>query len=176
MLASSIVLILVSIIIPLLFRNNSKGENDKQIVFEFYIAFRIVMLVCMGVFIAIAVLFLVVALNNNNKNSELIGVIIFAVFSLLCSIVFIIFKNKKIIYSEDVLYYYNLFGKQKKFNVQDIQEAIENTDCGMKLIFKDGKKLKVDVEMMNYSKIKDILDEHNIKYKDTKGNNTPKGW
>ena len=46
----------------------------------------------------------------------------------------------------------------------------------MLIIFNDGRKLKVDVQMINYSRLKDLLDKNNIVYKDKNGNNAPKGW
>ncbi len=172
----AITMIIVSIILPLMFRTKEQDtENDNKIVFEFSKIFKIVMLFCALVFILISIIFLIESINKGDK-SELVAVIIFALFAILSSFLYLLARNKKIIYVDNILYVYNIFGKQKKFNVADIKEAIEVPSSGMKLIFEDNNKVKIDTELNNYSKIKDILEKNNIIYKDINGNNAPKGW
>lgn len=177
MTSTLITIIILSIVIPLIFRTNdsvTKNENNGKIVFEFNKTLKITMLVCTIIFIIISLVFFIIALYN--KNGELIAAIIFGLFALLSSFVYLLLRNKKIIYENNILYVYGIIGKQKIFNVQDIKEAIEVPSDGMKLIFKDNKKVKVDTQMINYSEIKEILDKNNIVYKDKNGNNAPKGW
>ena len=165
MIPSAISLILISIIIPLIFRsNNTVSENDDKISFEFSKAFKIVMLVSTIAFISASIIFLALSISSDNKG-ELISVIFFALFAILSGFIYLLAKNKKIIYSGNVLYSYNIFGKQKQFNVPDITEAIELPMDGMKLIFKDNSKLKIDMQMSNYEKVKEILNKNNITYK-----------
>ena len=165
MIPCAISLILISIIIPLIFRSkNTVSENDDKISFEFGKAFKIVMLVSTIVFISASIIFLVLSITSDNKG-ELIAVIFFALFAILSGFVYLLAKNKKIIYSGNVLYSYNIFGKQKSFNIADITEAVELPMDGMKLIFKDNSKLKIDMQMSNYEKVKEILSRNNITYK-----------
>ena len=177
MTSALITVLLISIIMPLIFRANdsvTKTENNGRIVFEFSKALKTTMLICTIVFIIVSLIFFIVALNS--QKGEIIAVIIFALFSLFSSFIYLLLRNKKIIYDSNILYVYNIIGKQKSFNIQDIKEAIEIPSDGMKLIFKDNQTIKVDVQMMNYSEIKEILDKNNIIYKDKNGNNAPKGW
>lgn len=46
----------------------------------------------------------------------------------------------------------------------------------MKLEFKDNSKVTIDVQMNNYDKLKDILEQNKIAYTDKHGNSSPKGW
>ena len=89
---------------------------------------------------------------------------------------YLLIRNKKIIFENNTFSAYNIIGKQKSFDIQNIKEAIEIPSDGMKLIFKDNKKIKIDTIMNNYSKIKEILDKNSIVYKDKNGNPAPKGW
>lgn len=46
----------------------------------------------------------------------------------------------------------------------------------MRLTLRDGRKFKFDVQMNNYSKLKESLERDNIPYYDKQGNVAPKGW
>lgn len=170
---------LICIIIPLIFRAKEPDVKDNyKIVFEFNKVIRIAMLICTIVFVAITLLFVIVTIYSK-KDEELLFVIFmifFALLAVISSLLYLLTRNKKVIYEGDVLYVFNIIGKRKIFNVQDITDATEiNSDC-MKLTFKDNDKVKIDIQMNNYSKIKEILARNDIVYKDKHGNNTPKGW
>ena len=170
-----ITVFLISILVPLIFRTNeSVTEDDGRIVFKCNKTLKTTMLVCTIIFIVVSLAFFIIALYS--KKGELIAAIIFALFALFSSFIYLLLRNKKIIYENNTLYVYNIIGKQNSFHIQDIKEAVEIPSDGMKLIFQNNKKIKVDVQMNNYSKIKEILDKNNIVYKDKNGNKTPKGW
>ena len=176
MIPTIIVLILISILIPLIFRTNEPvSEDNEKIVFEFNKTFKIVMLACTLIFVIVSIVFFIIAIYSDKKD-ELIAVVFFALFALLSSILYLLARNKKIIYINNTLYVYNIFGRQTSFHVEDIKEAIEIPSDGLKLIFKDNRKIKVDTQMANYSKIKEILDKHNIICRDKNGNKALKGW
>lgn len=161
---------------PLIFRTNEPvSEDDERIVFEFNKTFKIVMLACTIIFVIISIVFFIVTIYSDKKDA-LITIIFFASFALFSSFLYLLTRNKKIVYINNTLYVYNIFGKQKNFNIEDIKTANEIPSDGMKLILKDNKKIKVDAQMTNYSKIKEILNKNNIICTDKKGNNVPKGW
>ena len=69
-----------------------------------------------------------------------------------------------------------MFGKKKNFNISDIKKAVEYPTNGMELIFKDNSKIRLDVQLTNYGRIKDILSNNGITYVDKKNNENVKGW
>ncbi len=179
MIYTIIAISLICIIMPLIFRAEEPDvmDNDK-IVFEFNKGIKIVMLVCTIIFVVLTLLFLVVTVYST-KDDELffvIFMIFFASLALITSLLYLLTRNKKIICEGNVLYVFNFIGKKKTLNVQDITDATEINTDGMKLTFKNSAKVKIDIQMNNYSKIKEILARNNIVYKDKHGNNTPKGW
>ncbi len=176
-LTTAITVSLISIILPMILKaeeKNNDSDNDK-IVFEFGKKIKICMLVITILFIIILLACTLAVVLNDDKEA-IVAIVIFSVFTLLSSFLYVLTRNKKIIYVNNKFYYYNIIGKKSLFNVLDIKEAIENPSDGMKLVFNDGRKLKVDTQMINYVKIKEILDKNNIKYTDRHGNNAPKGW
>jgi len=176
MFSTVVTVCLISIILPLILKSeDEKDDNYDRVLFKFSKKIRLTMLISTIIFIIILVFATITVVFNNDK-SALSALVIFSMFTLLSSILYILTRNKKILYTNDKLYAYNILGKKSSFNVSDIKEAIENPSDGMKLIFKDGRKLKVDIQMTNYSKIKEILEKNNIIYKDKHGNDVPKGW
>ena len=149
--------------------------NSDKIEFAFRKGFKILMLVSTIMFVTLTVVFFVLAIYNDKKDM-FIGTVFFAIFSFLSCVFYLLTKNKKFIYSNNILYSFNLFGKKKILNMQDVVEAIELPSDGMKLICKDNTQVKIDTQMTNYSKIKDILSSNGISCSDNKGNTMPKGW
>ncbi len=150
------------------------NNNQNKIVFEIGKGLRIFMLVVSIIFFIPAIVFLIQAIKNANMG-ELIGVLIFVILALISLYLYLLF-NKKVVYENNTLTIYNIFGKHTSINVKDIKQAIEMPLDGMKLIYDDNKYIKIDVQMNNYAKIKDILEKNNISYEDKNGNNAPKGW
>ncbi len=176
MILVAITLILLSIIIPIIFKSNdSISENTNKVEFKFNNAFKVVMLSSTIIFVIVSLVFLFISINSDKKG-ELIAVIFFAFLAVLSSFLYLLAKNKKIIYCDNILYIYNIFGKQKNLNIKDIEQAIEIPTDGIKLIFKNNEKVKIDMQMSNYHKVKEILNKNNIIVKDNNGNNSPQGW
>ncbi len=176
MIPLAISMLIISLIIPIIFKTNEPtSENGDRIIFEFNKSFKIVMLICTLVFIGISLVFFIMAMSNNQKDG-MIAVVIFTLFALLSSFLYLLTRNKKIIYENNKFYKYNILGKQTVFNIQDLDEALEMKADGMILTFKDKQKIKIDMQMSNYPKIKEILDYNNIIYKDKNGNKAAKGW
>lgn len=176
MIEIAISMLIISIVIPMIFKSNiSTSENQDRIVFEFNKTFKIVMLLCTLVFIGVSLIFFIIMISSEQKDG-MIAVIFFALFAMLSSVLYLLVRNKKIIYENSKFYEYNILGKQTVFEIQNLNEAIEKSSDGMTLVFKDNKKIKIDMQMNNYSKIKEILDHSNIIYKDKNGNKAPKGW
>lgn len=96
--------------------------------------------------------------------------------SLLAPLLYLLARNKKVIYEGDVLYVSNLFGKEQTVHISEIIDAVENSSDGMSLVLRDNRKIKIDMQMNHYSKIKKILKKNNIRYHDRNGNTAPKGW
>ena len=69
-----------------------------------------------------------------------------------------------------------MFGKKKNFNISDIKKAVEYPTNGMELILKDNSKIRLDVQLTNYGRIKDILSNNGITYVDKNNNENVKGW
>lgn len=176
MLESIITIVIISSIITFMF--NSKDnvtESDDLVVWSFSKNFKLIMMICTVFFIVISAVSFIILLFNKDQNLLGIGVFM-SLLSFCCSFVYLIIRNKKIIYENSALYSFNILGKMQKFYLQDISEAIEYPSDCMKLIFKNGKKISIDMQMNNYFKIKDILEKNNITYKDKNGNVAPKGW
>lgn len=172
-----ILIIVLSIIFPFIFKSTDTlyaENNDNEIVFAFNNRLKMTILLCT---ILCMILSLVTLIIGYTVDKEGIAIsIVIAILTLLIMLFYLLLRNKKIIYKDKVLHVYNILGKEKKFNIEDVTNAIENSSDGIKLYFKDNKKIKVDVQMTNYTKIKDILDDNGIDYKDNHGNNSPKGW
>ncbi len=172
-----ILIIVLSIIFPFIFKSTDTlyaENNDNEIVFAFNNRLKMTILLCT---ILCMILSLVTLIIGYTVDKEGIAIsIVIAILTLLIMLFYLLLRNKKIIYKDKVLHVYNILGKEKKFNIEDVTNAIENSSDGIKLYFKDNKKIKVDVQMTNYTKIKDILDDNGIAYKDNHGNNSPKGW
>lgn len=172
-----ILTIVLSIIFPFIFKSTDTlyaENNDNEIVFAFNNRLKMTILLCT---ILCMILSLVTLIIGYTVDKEGIAIsIVIAILTLLIMLFYLLLRNKKIIYKDKVLHVYNILGKEKKFNIEDVTNAIENSSDGIKLYFKDNKKIKVDVQMTNYTKIKDILDDNGIAYKDNHGNNSPKGW
>ena len=170
-------IILLSIIFPFIFKkpNDLNSENnDNIIVFEFYKKIQNTILLCAIFFILFSLFFLIV-ISSVTKDGIAISIVM-AVSALFSMLVYIALRNKKIIYNDKVLHVYNILGKEKVYNVEDITKAVDSELAGMDLYFKDNKKLKIETFMTNYENIKDILDNNGIPYKDKHGNTLPKGW
>lgn len=169
--------IIIPIIMPLIYKDDiQKGKNKDRVIFEFNNATKVIILVCTIILVIMSAIFLSKAIFNGDKDKDSIGSLFFSMFSLFFSIAYLNLRNKKIIWQNNKLYVYNIFGKQKQKNIQEVTKAIEYPGKGMELLFKDNSKLRIDMQMINYSKIKEILDENEIIYEDKNGNITPKGW
>lgn len=169
--------ILLSFIIPFVFKspNNLNDENNNnKIIFVFNKRIKNTMLLCAIFFMLFSIFFLFVV-SSIDKDGVAISIMT-AVLSLFSMVGYIVFRNKKIIYKDKVFYVYNVLGKEKIFNIEDITKVIDKSLAGMELHFKNNKKIKIDTQMTNYAKIKDILDGNGIPYKDKYGNTLPKGW
>ena len=177
MLSTAITLCLISAILPLVLKANGEEikDNGDKIIFEFGKKIKICMLLSTIIFVIMLIACIIALIFNNDKDA-LSVIAIFSMFTLLCSFVYIFTRNKKVIYFDNTFYNYNIFGKKSVFKIVNAKEAIEKQSDGMLIIFNDGRKLKVDVQMINYSRLKDLLDKNNIVYKDKNGNNAPKGW
>lgn len=172
-----ILIILLSIIFPFIFKSTDtldvENSND-EIVFAFNNRLKMTILLCTILCILLSIVTLIIGYTVDKEGIAIS--IVMAILALLIMLFYLLLRNKKIIYKDKFLHVYNILGKEKKFNIEDVTNAIENSSDGIKLYFKDNKKIKVDVQMTNYTKIKDILDENGIAYKDNHGNNSPKGW
>lgn len=167
-----IIFLIISIILPIISKSNdSVVENSDKIVFEFNKKFKVIMFIC-----TIISLLLLVACLSSIKEDESYLIVVFLLLVIFSMYFYLLSRNKKIMYINSNIYYYNVIGKKKIFNIKDIKEVVENPTDGLKLIFNNGQKIKIDIQMTNYIKIKEILDENNIIYKDKNGNNYPKGW
>ena len=171
-----ITICIISIILPIIFKTTDTNvKDDEEIIFEFNKLLTRTILCC-TVFFYIISLVAAYSMINSSEDNIWIVVIVFALFGLCSFLVYLLLRNKKIIYYNNILNYYNMFGKKKEFEVNDIEKAIEHPSDGMKLIFKNKKKIKIDTQMNNYPQIKNILDKNNIIYEDKNGNKKPKGW
>lgn len=168
---------LISVILPFVFKvDNSFDDGDGKIVFGFSKRIRLVMFICMLVFvIALFVMGGYVILNNSN-NGEVVGVVIFFLFSLCGCLGYLFVRNKYFVYYNEELHCYNVWGKESAFKIVDIKEVVEYPSNGMVIVFKDGKRVKADSLMSNYNKMKEIFDSNGIVFRDKNGNNAPKGW
>ena len=62
------------------------------------------------------------------------GVLIFGIFSILILGFYLSARNKKVIYQNNSLCVYNMFGKKKNFNISDIKKAVEYPTNGMEFL------------------------------------------
>ena len=171
----TISLLLLFLLPILLSSKNTYSEGDSKIVFEFSKSLRNLMLFGLLLFLVITIVLFIISIIGE-ENGIVIGIIIFALFAILSGWMYLLLKNKKLIYENGVFELYNILGKKSSFNVIDIKEGIEHVGDGMKLVLNSGKKIKVDAQMSNYSMLKEILEKSNIIYKDSHGNIAPKGW
>lgn len=176
---SSITIAIICMVFYLIYR---KEEPDTQcgsrIVFAFNKTFKVVMQVCAIITAVFTLLFLGLSLFGEEEFRIffVILVMVSALLTLPSSLLYLLMRNKKIIYEGDVLHVFNLFGKEQTVHISEITDAVENSADGMSLILQDNRKIKIDVQMTNYSRIKEILEKNNIKYHDRHGNAAPKGW
>ena len=166
---------LIGILLPFVFKTDD-SFSDGDIVFKFSKRIRLLMFVCVIVFIIAFFGMSINALFYSDNKGDYLGVFIFFLFLVCSSFGYLFVRNKQIVCLNHQLYFYNIFGKKSVFDIRDIEKAVEYPSDGMKLTFKGGKKIKIDSLMSNYNKIKEILDKYHIVYKDRNGNVSPKGW
>ena len=166
---------LIGILLPFVFKTDN-SFSDGDIVFRFSKRIRLVMFFCVIVFVIAFCGMSIYALFYSDNKGDYLGVLIFFLFLLCSSFCYLFVRNKQIVFLDDKLYFYNIFGRMSIFDIRDITDAIEYPSDGMKLIFRGGKRIKVDSLMSNYNKIREILDKFHIVYKDRNGNISPKGW
>ncbi len=176
---SAITIAIICMVFYLVYRKEEPDtQNDSRIVFAFNKTFKAVMLSCAIITAVIALLFLGMAVFGE-KEYRMFFVIIglfSSLLTLLGSLLYLLARNKKVIYEGDVLYVSNLFGKEQTVQISEIIDAVENSSDGMSLVLRDNRKIKIDMQMNHYSKIKKILEKNNIRYHDRHGNTAPKGW
>ncbi len=176
---SAITIAIICMVFYLVYRKEeSDTQNDSRIVFAFSKTFKAVMLSCTIAAAMITLLFLGLAVFGE-KEYRMFFVIIalfFSLLTLLASLLYLLARNKKVIYEGDVLYVSNLFGKEQTVRISEIIDAVENSSDGMSLVLRDNRKIKIDMQMNYYPKIKEILEKNNIRYHDRHGNTAPKGW
>lgn len=180
---SAILLTITTAIICMVFyliyrKEEPDTQSGSRIVFTFNKTFKAVMLVCAIITAVFTLLFSGLSLfgEEEYRTFFVILVMVFALLTLFSSLLYLLVRNKKIIYEGDVLYVSNLFGREQTVYISEITDAVENSADGMSLILRDNRKIKIDVQMTNYSRIKEILEKNNIKYHDRHGNAAPKGW
>ena len=170
-----IAIIFISIAIPLIYKKDiNNAESEDKIIFEFNNFSRRIMLIGTIMSICLTCIFLITTIVGEEKNFA--GPILFSIFPLFTSIMYIILKNRKIIYQNNEFFIYNMWRKKREISIQDLAKAVEFPTKGMELTFKNNYKLKIYAMMNNYSKIKNILVENNIQYTDVNGNINKKGW
>lgn|GEM_PF-4207441 len=166
----------IYLIMPLLFIKKDNRENftdNSIIIFKFTDSIKKIMLGCSIIMFVITI---IGTIAFSNQDGSIIFTIIFGVISILTLVYYLFVKNKKVIYQNNSLCVYNMFGKKKNFNISDIKKAIEYPTDGMKLIFKDNSKIKIDAQLTNYGMIKDILSKNGIIYVDKNNNENVRGW
>ena len=163
-------------IMPLLFikkDNQEKLTDNSIIVFKFTDNIRKIMLWCSIIMFVITIIGIIAF---SNQDGSIVFTIIFGIFSILILGFYLFARNKKVIYQNNSLCVYNMFGKKKTFNISDIKKAVEYPTNGMELIFKDNSKIRLDIQLTNYGRIKDILSSNGITYVDKNNNENVKGW
>lgn len=165
----------IMIIMELISKKNERDSGiDGEITFRFNKGFEYLCLISIVIMLIFSIVFMIKGLYNHDDNY--IGSAIFAIFSFCIFLLYLLVKNKKIIYENDIFYAYNILNKLKKYYAKEIIGAVEIMGDGIILTFNNNSKLKIDAQMENYLKIKEILEQHNIECKDKNGNVSPKGW
>ncbi len=164
-------------VIPLLFikkdDNKEEFKDNDVIVFRFTDNIKKIMLGCSIIMFIVTIIGTVVF---SKQNGSVIFTIFFGALSILTLVYYLFVRNKKVVYQNNSLRAYDMFGKEKTFNISDIEKAVEYPADGMKLFFKDNSKIKIDTQLINYEKIKDILSRNGITYVDKNNNENVKGW
>lgn len=171
-----ITICIIYALMPLLFAKKDDEEtltDSSTIVFKFADKFKKIILGCSIIFFIITIIGTVAF---SNQDGSIVFTIIFGIFSILILGFYLFARNKKVIYQNNSLCVYNMFGKKKNFNISDIKKAVEYPTNGMELIFKDNSKIRLDVQLTNYGRIKDILSNNGITYVDKNNNENVKGW
>ncbi len=171
-----VTVIVLCLLLPVLLSSKKTyQEGDRKIIFEFSKGLKVTMLICLLFFSLLTVALSVVSIVEKDK-AMIIGVIIFGIFAIVNALLCITLNNKEFVFENDIFSYKSMFGKKSSFSVKDVKEAIyKPTDC-TKLVLNNGKKVKLDQQMSNYDKLREILENNNIPYKDKHGNEVPKGW
>lgn len=169
------VILAIMIILPLICKKRENNNpNNAETIFCFRKSIRYLFFICMTIMLIISIVFLFIGIHNKDDNC--IGAIFFAIFSLFWLFIYLLIKNKKIIYKDDIFYVYNMFNNLKEYYAKEIIKAVEYEGKGMILTFNNKSKIKIDLQMENYSQIKSILKKYNIEYTDQNGNISPKSW
>lgn len=176
---SAMTAVIISMVFPLIFgAKEPDSQSGGRIVFAFSEPFKVTILLCTIVAAVITLLLLGLVVYGEKEDRTLFVIvgIVFSLLTLLSSLLYLLARNKIIIYEGNALYVSNLFGREQTVYISEIMDAVENSADGMSLILRGNRKIKIDVQMTNYSRIKEILEKNNIKYHDRHGNAAPKGW
>lgn len=167
-------IITLSIIISFINLQKDNSTSGGRIVVQFNSGITNIIRFGYFLFIAVSVVMFISYLIYGG--TIWLGSLIFAIFSILTALLYLKLKNSKVIYENGFISEYNMFGKGNTYNVGDIENAVEETNMGVRLFLKNGKLIKVSAEMNNYKKLREKLAEHNIVYKNNVGVESPKGW
>lgn len=155
-------------------QNISVPEKQQTIILEFNKRIKNMMSI-LSISLFIFAIFLIFVITDSMQDILVCG-IFFGMFAFLSLLLYLYVRNKKIIYYKDKLYYYNILGKCREYELNNIGNIIEVPNIGMTITFHNQQKLKIDTSMNNYRIFKDILEKKDIPYKDVHGNIAPKGW
>lgn len=162
-----ILIILVCLSIPIIFKifkyKKIEYNESEVIVFEYYKSHRDSYLVFMWIFLFSTFTMFLIMFGMNEIFFSIITMIC-AIFSLSFAIKYIYRRNVRVVYDNDTFIFYDIRGKEKIYNINDIEDAYEVVLDGMTIIFKDKSKIKISMSMNNYIKIRDIFDVNVISY------------
>ena len=162
---TSIIILLVLSLISFLVHNNNnkekKGLKKECIIFKLNKYCKYIALL----FMIISAIFLFVVILFNDHSFDFYAMLIISIVSFIFfCFFFLVSVNLKIIYKDGIVVKYTIFGKMKyKFHIKDVVLAQETLKDHIKLVFKNGKNIKVYYQMENYENLKIILHENNIK-------------
>lgn len=152
----------------------NNNQNDDVIVVEYGSGFNKILIFGAVLFIVISLIMLAVFVINGG--TVWVGSVIFSLFGLICTVLYLIIKNIRIIYENGSIRTFNMLGKEEKYRIENIQNALEQMSGKIKLVMNNGKSVKFTAEMLDYVKLKAKLMENGIVIKRQDGAEAPRGW
>lgn len=116
-------LIVINILASIIFKTKIVDKQSKKtIIFRLNDGFKNFMLFGMYFFLIIAIVFIIVSVSSRDS---IYASLIFVLLATLCNFMYLLFKNKIIIYDNKKLINYNILGKEKIQKLSDVESAIE---------------------------------------------------